>query len=463
MSIIDARDLPLGHDEACAADLHGVVTGRLLKRHDTTWLARAVAGAIRPSRDRPLWDLAHAVAALQLDAIALIDLALDPRLTTATALAEKFSRAPCSDDRGLTLTHPRPWQCSWTGLARVLSLAEFILTADTLDGFGEITALFGDGLPADAAPQAARRLSKRMHQYRLEHMPIAAVERRFQAIRGYLRDTNKRDTFDDDDIVAFWLSDAADDAQFTTIVDHFITYDRLRREIGAQSAISAAQQLSQIEDWESRLEAVTLPTIDPPVLRSTLAALADMQDGPKMLTGRELEGLAAVLELDPFHVSRPLTALRARVFGTIQSGIANRLRRGSGGADIATRVQCDDADYVAIYEEVTTLCAHLRRCLVIAFALRSSGTPNALTQEGERELTRMRRTGFDQERAQLAASVALIDGALATASEGIEAHRRALEKLARKSPLAASMTADKAVFSRAFSQIYGAYVQRVVQ
>ena len=97
---LNPRDLPLGHDESCAADLHAVIESRMLGRNATSWLARAVAGAIRPSRDRPVWDLAHAIAALGLDGPGLIDLTLDPTRTTAAALQDSLAGNPAADDRG---------------------------------------------------------------------------------------------------------------------------------------------------------------------------------------------------------------------------------------------------------------------------------------------------------------------------------------------------------------------------
>ncbi|MFX5291028.1 hypothetical protein ABTC79_19705, partial [Acinetobacter baumannii] len=70
----------------------------------------------------------------------------------------------------------------------------------------------------------------------------------------------------------------------------------------------------------------------------TLAALlADWPEGPKILTGAEREELTDLLRLEPFHRTRPLTTLRAASFGQVQSGIANRLRRGGGGGEVAER------------------------------------------------------------------------------------------------------------------------------
>jgi hypothetical protein len=97
-----------GYDERCAADLAAVCDGRDLSREDRTWLARVVTGAVRPNRDKPLWDLAHALAALARGTEAasgrdLVTLALDPGLATAAAVTARFSGTVVADARGPVL------------------------------------------------------------------------------------------------------------------------------------------------------------------------------------------------------------------------------------------------------------------------------------------------------------------------------------------------------------------------
>jgi len=313
----------------------------------------------------------------------------------------------------------------------------------------------GTGVSPADAPDLARRLSSRMARYRLAHMPLAPIERRFRAIRGFLRDDGRAGAVTDDTILAFWRSDAAESALFTTIVAHFLTYERAGQVLGSMTQLAQADSLDGIEGWEDRLEAVTLPAVDGPVLAAALEALSGMADGPKLLTGAEHEALAEVLGLDPYHRTRPVTALRARAFGRIQSGIANRLRRGSGGPSVAERAACAEADYTALMDGAEALAAHLRRCLTIALALRSSEAPTgSLAATGERELKRIRRAGFDIPRAELAAAIALIDGALATAAEGLRDHCAAVAAAAKAKPLAARLAEDRDTFSTAFRAIY---------
>ncbi|MGL4236177.1 hypothetical protein [Tabrizicola sp.] len=460
MDGIDPRDLPLGHDEACAADLHAVADGRMLGRQDRSWLARAVAGAIRPSRDRPLWDLAHAIAALGVDGTGLIDLALDPSLASAAVLQDRLGDIAAADSRGLVLTAPRPWRCSWTGLARCLSLAEFILTADALDGFTEISERIGPGITVAEAPDLARALAARMAAYRRTHMPAAPIERSFHAIREYLRNAVKREGFVDDDILTFWQNGVAQDVMFTTVVEHFITYERVLAEMGTLSAIGRADSLEDMDNWEDRLEAASLPLVDAISLQDAMELLDAVEDGPKVLTGAEQEALAAVLNLDPFHRARPLTALRARVFGRIQAGIANRLRRGTGGADLADRIPALEADYSAAAEATETLVAHLRRCLTIALALRTGAEGGALAEQGMRELRRMRRAGFDMPHERLAEAMAHMDEALAATAQALEEHRQAIARLHRAEPLDSRVARDRAAFSQTFAAIYRDHIRQ---
>ena len=132
-----------GFDERCAADLSNVVDGRGLTRDEAAWLARAVTGAVRPNRDKPVWDLAHALAALAglpgvREGRDLVDLALDPRLARPSALEARLAGAgPTTDARGLVLAE-NGWRAAWGGVARGLALAEFMLTAEDLAAFAEV-------------------------------------------------------------------------------------------------------------------------------------------------------------------------------------------------------------------------------------------------------------------------------------------------------------------------------------
>ncbi|WP_342152859.1 hypothetical protein [Methylorubrum sp. SB2] len=456
-----------GYDERCAADLAAVGEGRDLSRAERAWLARVVTGAVRPNRDRPLWDLAHALAALAQATAAhegrdLVTLALDPGLATAQACAARFSGSEAADGRGLVLEGEPSWHTGWAGLARLLALAEFVLTAEDLGAFGTVTGWLDELVAApDAAGAAflAKRLARHLTAYRNAHLPLAREERRFRALLGFL---GGRRAFSDADILAFWQAGmaAGERPGFRTVAEHFVTFEAGAHLVDGLDGLSSAASLDAHEGWEDRLDAALsdLAAAEP---AATLAALlADWPEGPKILTGAEREDLSDFLRLEPFHRTRPLTALRAASFGRVQSGIANRLRRNGGGPDIAARAACTEAEsYAALTERASELAAHLARMLRIAAALRLverdgfSEKTRAALDAAEADLRRVRRAGFE-DRAGLTAGFAAAETALLRVAEETARLERALATLARQHPLEQGFEADRAVFAAALSAAY---------
>lgn len=459
------RRMTGGYDERCAADLAAVCDGRDLSREDRAWLARVVTGAVRPNRDKPLWDLAHALAALARATGAvsgrdLVTLALDPGLATASAVTARFSGSIAADTRGPVLGEA--WGTSWAGLARLLALAEFVLTAEDLAQFSAVTGWLDELAAAPDAEGAvflAKRLARHLTAYRNAHLPLAPLERRFRAILGFLAG---RKTFSDDDILGFWRSEmeAGERPGFRTVAEHFVTFEAGAHLVGGLEGLSAPVSLDAHAGWEERLDAALgdLTATEP---AETLAALlADWPEGPKILTGAEREDLTDFLRLEPFHRTRPLTTLRAASFGRVQSGIANRLRRGGGGAEVAERATCTDAEsYAALQERAGTLAAHLGRMLRIAATLRIAERDGlgpetrAALEAAEADLRRVRRAGFE-DRTALAAGFAAAETALIRLSEEADRLERALAGLARQHPLDAAFVADQSVFAAAFAAAY---------
>ena len=459
------RRMTGGYDERCAADLAAVCDGRDLSREDRAWLARVVTGAVRPNRDKPLWDLAHALAALAgatgaVSGRDLVTLALDPGLATGRAVEARFSGTRAADARGPVLDEA--WRTSWAGLARLLALAEFVLTAEDLAQFSAVTGWLDDlasAPDAEGAAFLAKRLARHLTVYRNAHLPLAPLERRFRAILGFLKG---RKDFGDDDILAFWRTEmeTGERPGFRTIAEHFVTFEAGAHLVGGLDGLSAPVSLDAHAGWEERLDAALgdLAASEP---AETLAALlADWPEGPKILTGAEREDLTDFLRLEPFHRTRPLTTLRAASFGRVQSGIANRLRRGGGGAEVAERATCTDAEsYATLQERAVALAAHLARMLRIAAALRIAERDGlapetrAALEAAEADLRRVRRAGFE-DRTALAAGFAAAETALLRLAEEAGRLERALAGLARQRPLDTAFAADRSVFAGAFAAAY---------
>ncbi|MCJ2046678.1 hypothetical protein MKK58_19360 [Methylobacterium sp. J-078] len=467
-----------GYDERCAADLAAVCEGRDLSREDRAWLARVVTGAVRPNRDKPLWDLAHALAALARltaagEARDLVSLALDPGLARPAGLAARLGegrvQGAAADARGLVLTVGAGWRTTWAGLARLLALAEFLLTAEDLGQFALVSGWFGDLAAApdgEAAAFLGKRLARHLAAYRNDHLPLAPLERRFRALLGHLRG---RTDFGDDDILAVWCAEMEQGERvgFRTVAEHFVTFEAAACLRGGLDGLAAAESLDAHAGWEERLDASLADLVagEPAeALVDLLAGLADgpkSLNGPKILTGAERDDLADLLRLEPFHRSRPLTTLRATSFGRVQSGLANRLRRGGGGPEIAERVACAEAEtYPALAERVGALAAHLDRMLRIAAALRVPADADGLGPEVRAALAaalsdirRVRRAGFDDPD-RLAAGFAQADTALLRLAEEVGRLQRAVAALDRQRPLAPAFAADRDVFARTFARAY---------
>lgn len=461
-----------GYDERCAADLANVCEGRDLSREDRAWLARVVTGAVRPNRDKPLWDLAHALCALARltsarDGRDLVSLALDPGLARPNAIAARFGEARadgvCADERGLVFADGAGWRTTWAGLARLLALAEFLLTAEDLGQFALLSGWFGELAETpdgDAAPLLGKRLGRHLAAYRNAHLPLAPLERRFRGLLGYLRG---RAEFDDDDILAFWCSEMEQGERpgFRTIAEHFVTFEAAAGLRNGLDNLTAADSLEAHVGWEERLDASLADLVAGDPAETLVDLLAGLAEGPKILTGAERDDLADLLRLEPFHRTRPLTALRATSFGRVQAGLSNRLRRGGGGLDLAERVACTAAEtYSVLAERVAALAAHLDRMLRIAAALRVPAEAEGLAPEtrdalaaARADIRRVRRAGFDDP-ARLAEGFAAADSALVRLAGEIDRFQRAIARLVRHRPLEPAFTADRDIFAKTFAQAY---------
>lgn len=462
-----------GYDERCAGDIANVKEGRRLSQENACWLARAVIGAIRPNRDKPFWDMAHAVVAIGAGGRtqAILDIVLDPRLVAPEAIARHLSSIvppERRDEHGLSLqAGDTLWKSSWAGLVRLLALAEFILTMEDLAAFSEVSGWLSEALaPPHDVDLLVSRLVRRINLYRQAHVPLAPIERRFRAILIFLSKNQGKDvrsgTFGDDDILAFWRAEitGGERPQFRTVVHHFITFEKATKILGSLRGLMQPMSVEAIEDWE-RLDATLgeLTTSDDAAV-TIAASLATMPEAPNVLKGTERNDLIDVISLDPFHRTRPLTVLRAWSFGRIQSGIANWLRRHGGGPPIEDRVRCADAEsYVDVLSRAKDLKQHLDRMIRIAATLRlgaKSFDDPAVAKElaaAEADIGRVRRAGFD-DRETLAAAFATFDEALISVRDEIERFASAAANPVYGRLPTDRFPEDRAFFSAAFTDAY---------
>ena len=337
-----------------------------------------------------------------------------------------------------------------------------MLTAEDLAQFATVTGWLDElaaAPDAEGAALLAKRLARQSAAYRNAHLPLAPLERRFRAILVFLAGHR---AFGDDDILAFWREEmrGGERPGFRTVAEHFVTFEAGAHLLDGLEGLASAASLAASDGWEERLDASLADLTAAEPAEALAALLAAWPEGPKILTGAEREDLADFLRLEPFHRTRPLTTLRAASFGRVQSGIANRLRRGGGGADLAERSACTEAEsYAALQARAGALAAHLARMLRIAAALaiaeRDGLSPQtqAALEAAEADLRRVRRAGFE-DRAALTAGFAAAASALLRLAEEAGRLERALAALDRQRPLEAAFAADRAVFAEALKAAY---------
>lgn len=479
-------------DEQTASDLAAIAESRRLTAGQCQLLARNVTGAVRPNRDIFLWVLANllavafagrracgAAAGTALDCA--LQIVLAPAAPRRALLARLCAGHPDVRVSAEGVVSSIPGLDFEAGPARIedaLAFAEFFVTgADgaLLPCFRQAVEALTPGSGA-AVRDAVSMLSRGIAAWRRDRLPLGRHERLFAALIGFLLDrpAARRGggllAFDDDDIVGFWRHciDRGDRLMFRTAVERFRDFAVLVRHLQALKNLGSAADLDAVA---ARLETEAgdgfAATAEGAAEAAVLAALRSFPGDPNALTGVERDLVGTLAALMPFHRERPVSVLRVLAFGPVQMGIANRLRRGSGGPGIAERATCADArDYDAVAGRLGELCAHLDALRLIAAALRFGDAgaadgvdPKVLrdtVERGEAALRRLRRAGFARPRAELAGIFAGMDGAIADFHAVVSAFMAELDRLGARQPLGDRFGRDKPVFAEILRRAYAA-------
>jgi hypothetical protein len=486
----NSMDQPV--DEHTTSDLCAIAEARQLTASQCNMLARNVTGALRPNRDIYLWVLANVLSAVLLcghrrqhKTFDPADCALEIVLAAAPERRAALTRL-CAGHEDVRITgegiavnlDSLQFEASFARIDDALAFGDFFITGSD----GALFASFKEAVlaltPVDgtAAPpqEAVGILSRRIAQWRRERLPLGRQERLFTALVGFLlkRPTVQRRhgllAFDDDDIVAFWRTcvEAGERLMFRTAVERFRDFGRLVKHLNALRSLARADDLDALAARiETQSDADWNATADDVAEVRLLGALKGLPDDPNALKGVECDMIATLAALMPFHKERPGSVLRVLAFGPVQSGIANRLRRGGGGPEIDERVGCGDAQsYDAVADRFYRLRDHLDGLRRIAVALRFGDKalvrgvdPDALAevvQQGNAALRRLRRAGFDRPRAELAAVFAGIDGTLSDFCTIVCDFTAEIDRLGERRALSDRFTQDKPVFIEILTRAY---------
>jgi hypothetical protein len=477
-------------DEHTKSDLVAIADARQLSAAQCNVLARNVTGALRPNRDIFLWVLANVLSAIFLcrsrrqKVVNPVDCALEIVLSRDSERRLALARH-CDGQKQVRLTSEGiavdldglQFEAGWARIEDALAFGEFFITGNDGALYGSFEEAVNAMARADGAAagtkEAVSILSRRIAQWRRECLPLGRYERLFSGLVGFLvnRPAAERRqgllAFDDDDIVAFWRKcvGAGERLMFRTAVERFRDFERIlgqlsaMRNLGAPGDLDALVTRMEMEPAEGWNE-----TEDDVAEVRLVEALNSFPADPKALTGVERDSVAALAALLPFPKQRPGSVLRALAFGPVQTGIANWLRRGGGGADIGERVTCSDAEnYDDVARRFHALLAHLERLLRIALALRfGESAPVAAdrsalaetVEQGNADLKRLRRAGFDRPREELATIFAGIDVLLSDLCTVVREFTTELNRLGRRQDLGARFAKDKPVFIEILTRAY---------
>lgn len=483
-------------DQATLTELNTIIEARGLSAADERRLVSYVAGAVRPNRDKPVWDLCQIVSGVaralaaqgEGDANAIgetcIGLALDPSLTTPNRVKSRIYESVDEAASQEALAAVR-----WSEAPALLAFAEFLFVHDDCVFFADMSGLLQEicegavaGEPGPAVDAAVSRIASQLHAFRGERFPLAQYEKIFRAILSYLGergDPSLGYAFDDEDIVAFWDREVDDGNRlmFRTVVQHFRTFEAVSGDMRSQRAFNEAASL---DDAEAGMRAAAERISSEEVLdgsaaedtydRLTAFLRNRLPESVKVLTGAERTRLIDLLSCGNFCETRPLTVLRYISFGAVQSGISNLLRRGGGGAPLAERVTCSDAPtYENVSETYKKLSGHCERLLLIFTYLsqrtRDDGEASGqdlddrleeIIKRGQTALKQLNRAGFDSEPVELAEQVLPISSDVVALRDAIAVFLDRVAALERTGPLTVVFEQDQTRFANTLTIAYAA-------
>jgi hypothetical protein len=455
-------------------------------------LRRNIAGSLRPNRDYYLWVLANVLSILlmcrsrQPGTFNPVVCAQNVVLEGIAALAKN-----CEGQDGVRLTGDGiaadagglKYRTTWVKADHALRFGAFFI----MDNDGALYGSFVEAVmaldergAAAGVDAAVSVLSSRISRWRREVLPLGRHERTFSTLLTFLKSRELAQTkgaaFGDDDIVGYWRHCVRDGDRpmFRTMVDRFRIFERLQARQAASRNLDTPADLDAVvrqtdvdaesaEDWTGAEDDLTEARL--------VDALKGLSTDPKALKGTEADAIKALITLRPFGRTRPLTALRVLAFDPVQNGIANWLRRGGGGDGIEVRVTCASArSYDEIARQFESLLARLDRLLRIAAALRFGGgeareieDPRLaemilqhaeIIQQGDVDLRRIRRHGFDRPREELAAIFAQFDEMLSRLRDEVGDFVKEIKRLGGREALGVRFARDRQVFSEILTRSY---------
>jgi hypothetical protein len=471
-------------DPETLAVLRDIAEARCLPPSQTQYFVRAVAGAVRPNRDRPIWDLCWLVRVLAARSTPATARGSAHDQLVALLLSDDALNAIAAADGGQRL-HPQA--------RALLAFADFILSHEDCRWFADMRAAFGavaDTDPAKAAENVVRdavaMISQRLRRFRVDRFAYRQHEETVRSLAAFMGGRGRAGVnlgqFDDADVLAYWehrLSDGLREGRrmmFKTAVQHCLAFRAVLRQRASERVVASAIPFDpsgtresggpedDIDAEDPFDAAAAADTLSAAGVEELAAMLVDgLPDDVKVLTGAERERLGDLVALHDFTRELPLTVLRTLSFGAVQSGIANRLRRGIGGPSVEARTLCHDAEtYSALLSTYDRLARHVEKLMLIAGHLARPEHDDAvvgelqrrLAEDGARALKKMQRAGFDGDRRRLADLLTGLANHLLALRDLLATFRARADRLDATRNLDARFGEDRNSFARQFARAY---------
>ncbi len=284
------------------------------------------------------------------------------------------------DKRGVEIVYADGrFRICYARMPLLSALMEFMVTAI---GYRDLDVALQDmldlGPTKDAVSRTAKRLSRSLYGYLSAHLPSVQNQRKFSRLTGFLANRQGGDfdetAIDDEAILAFWLSESAEQtpeaSNCRTFLSVFRGFAHLRR------ALSTARDLKALRHPRAIGPDVEAGEIDPADVLTAVEASDEGDDSltrldepsarrVKFLTKTESGDLALFVEHRAVSGVLPLSLLRAEVFGTIQTRVSQALRRKLPPEELRGLMDATAADaYCRRRARLDELHGHIERVLL---------------------------------------------------------------------------------------------------
>ena len=337
----------------------------------------------------------------------------------------------------------------------------------------------------------SRELARRFYGWLGDHLPAAQMQRKFQAIAAFLEDALGAsftvEDIDDEVVLRFWLCHCGCDGgsrpagaklDLRGYRTTFLAFLAFCRVLEAGSTLGGLERMTPIGadidggevDPSEGLLTAHVGGEEDPLVRLEMEPAAAI----KALNRRELS-LVSLPVRELVRVRQlPRSYLRAECFGPLQNRLSQALRRRADSGEIAALAMAGpEPGYGARVESLARVRDHVlcvaKACLYVVHRAATGGNAEGhggggdrlqrldfrLLGEARKAFEKLNRAGFERaalDDPRLAPAYAVLAEALPTLAGNLEEVLRALGEPAAWEAAEAD---DRAVFARAFLQMYG--------